>query len=414
MKFDDPSLLTAYLDDELSPAERSRVELALAANPRLQRELAEMARVRDALCELPAALPARSVASDVAEAIADLSPQTLRLETQTRVAMLWVAVGVIAASFVLAWSMQLIQLRDAGVRRGLMQRPREFAAAEKHLPANVPTAIPQTALASSDLPPETLPTPPMVYVTEADLRQKSTEEQLRSLLGRADVKRLVVTLDSLAPDRVEKIDGLLHMVPRSDPVHARISLAPGISYDTDHPGDAVVFAAVLDDTEFANLQQRLEQHVGKAGLNEAPTPPSTIALLTEAHDITFSEVLPSSTTLAVGESNSAIYGVRMRDGGELPADAAPDPNELLRARSAPGSPGLLVDDRPRGGRPAARRNSAADTARSGRVSPEVAPRNLDSVIRRLDAPGGRLLDGAPAEQSRSFVCLIWVRAEKSR
>lgn len=52
-------LLSAYLDDELSPAERARVEADLVSSPELRRELAELDATRSLLRALPPVSPLR-------------------------------------------------------------------------------------------------------------------------------------------------------------------------------------------------------------------------------------------------------------------------------------------------------------------------------------------------------------------
>src|SRR5262249_21163728 len=123
MKFDDPSLLSAHLDDELDPTDRRHVELALKANPRLEQELSELKSVRDTFSSLPVPEPPRSSFVGVMLGIAELDPQHSRLHRQTRLAMLWVSVGVIAACFLLAWSLQLLSIRQAFIRSGPMPPP---------------------------------------------------------------------------------------------------------------------------------------------------------------------------------------------------------------------------------------------------------------------------------------------------
>ncbi|MFN8035150.1 MAG: zf-HC2 domain-containing protein [Acidimicrobiia bacterium] len=60
-------LLDAYLDGELTPAERAEVETRLAASPALRAELREAAAVRDAV----RALPVLDLPPDVVAAVRD-------------------------------------------------------------------------------------------------------------------------------------------------------------------------------------------------------------------------------------------------------------------------------------------------------------------------------------------------------
>ncbi|WP_298402165.1 anti-sigma factor [uncultured Chloroflexus sp.] len=56
----DLELLSAYLDNELAPADRTALEQRLASEPRLRRELAELRATRDLLREQPWVTPPRS------------------------------------------------------------------------------------------------------------------------------------------------------------------------------------------------------------------------------------------------------------------------------------------------------------------------------------------------------------------
>src|SRR4051812_1388747 len=53
MKLDDESLLTAYLDGELAPDQRSSIESALLADPELADALRRLAEVRELLAGMP-------------------------------------------------------------------------------------------------------------------------------------------------------------------------------------------------------------------------------------------------------------------------------------------------------------------------------------------------------------------------
>src|SRR5262249_55490522 len=158
---------------------------------------------------------------------------------------LWVSVGVIAACFLLAWSLQLLSIRQAFIRSGPMPPPAIADNRDEERGETAPIHV------DSDLPLDSNPkladteTTGTVLDSEVDPDAQGEQQRLPFLLGRADVRRLVVVLDALRPEQLERIDVALHQVPRSDPFHARMSLGQGLAYDPRHPDDAVVFAVVL-------------------------------------------------------------------------------------------------------------------------------------------------------------------------
>src|SRR4051812_21215633 len=65
MTLDDESLLSAYLDGELDPDQRSSIEAALLADPELAEQLRRLAAVRELVAGLPRPAPTVDLAGAI-------------------------------------------------------------------------------------------------------------------------------------------------------------------------------------------------------------------------------------------------------------------------------------------------------------------------------------------------------------
>ncbi len=392
MTFDDPAILSAYLDGELGAAELRSVEAALRRNPRLAGELAELRRVRDTLSALPAAVPPRSCRQRVVFQLAALSRRNLRFQRQTRVAMLWVSLGVIAACFFMAWSLQVLQLSQSYIRNGPYWVPPSLSRAEP----------PAAELVGPPLSLATLSTDSDAYLAFApeelliEQGQAGLRNELRAFLDQGDARRLVVAVDALQPQTVDALDRIVNQTPRANARHARLALAPGVVFDPARPGAATVFALVLDDAELANLRERLGGLKGASVLAEEPAPLETVALLAEAAAVEFGRVDPTGTVIASGDT----------------ARPGPSHQLALRESSTIDISGLLPrDDRSlqSQGPPSALDERGGTEARRGRVSPEVVPLSLHEVLLRLERGRKLMTHDEPGHtEPARHVCLIWI------
>ena len=387
MKIDDDALLSAYVDGALDGPELQRVEAAIRTNPRIAREVDALRQTRDLLAGLPAPLPPRSCVPTVRFKLAEMSRRALRAQRQTRVAMLWVSVGVIAACFMLAWSLHLLHLSQSFRRSSPYWRASEIARIDP--PAAPTNSGPQPAEVALNEPSVELPSVEVPVPTPEAIARK----QLRDLLGLSVPVRLLVQLNDQAAGSIDELDRIIHEVPRANPLHARLSLPGRLVIDPVHPGSAVVYAVALDDFEFANLLERIRRATGVGSVEEADTTFATMALLAEATDLTFGEVGPSGS----------VIRPEQRPITHLTDSFAMLREDRASASSSPSAPRLTL------GPPSAltRRDSAGTP--TDRVSREVPTRELGQLLARLDRAGARILEDAPLpSQVERRLRLIWI------
>lgn len=398
MKFDDPALLSAYVDDELSAEERSLVDRAVLGSARLARQVEDLRALKAGLAGLPVPVAERSSVDDVTRRLA----RQTRQYNQTRVAMLWMSVGVIAACFVIAWSMHLLQMRQSYVGGGaVFQMPTvaqapaaDMAPAEAEGNSVAVDAAPavnvaETARAAAEAP------------DQAGLNLRDDlARRLRALLGQADAARLTVRLEGAGLEALKALDAALHRVPRSERFHARVSIEDGLALDPASRGETTVFAVALDDTEYANLRSAIAGIAGATIVDESPAAASLVALLAESSNVAFGEVEPSGSVShdrAHERQGFADRADGIRAGGRRER-LEPTPDGVREARG----PLVAWSTRSVGGRP----NGVVERA-AERVAPEVVPQALADVLTRLDRVDSLLR--APATKPPDVkVRLIWV------
>jgi hypothetical protein len=274
---------------------------------------------------------------------------------------------------------------------------------------DVPQPAPLVAAAeSADIDASSIPSPEVVLAVEP----VTAQSQLRDLLGRAEARRLAIKVSSLDSEEVRQLDRALHEVPRFEAMHARMGLLENLSVDAQAKGESLVYAVVLDDSEYANLVSRLERVPGMLlSKTDESVPPQTLALLAETNNVSFFEVMTSGTVVDVEALNNESLGKRDRESYSEPTKRNSNDEPSFASKSTPGpfsSDGIRGASKSRFGR--------REWSRSGqvrdRVTPEVFYRDIAGLASRLDTPGFRLLDdGRTVTPANVFVCLIWVSAD---
>lgn len=140
----DLELLSAYLDNELAPADRTALEQRLASEPRLRRELAELGATRDLLREQPWVTPPRSFT--LTPDMAGMRPRRFALPS-----WLQPLSGLAALALVMLIGWQVLRLTSGASPAGqpqVMMAP-ETAPAAMDAPRIDPTEAAAPAAASA-------------------------------------------------------------------------------------------------------------------------------------------------------------------------------------------------------------------------------------------------------------------------
>lgn len=243
MTLDDESLLTGYLDDELDAAERQAVESALQSDPALAERLRELAATRDLLGGLRHPLCPVDLTSAVTSRV---ERARLTRLARRRALPILVSVGAIAASTV-----ALVFRMPGRGQHG--EIPRGPAGALVNVQVTPPAVGPSPAESTSPAREVVASTPTPAPVTPvpnaAPPAQDEDVARLRELLGRNDVRRVLIVTDVI--DAPKQLAQILGGTARKSADFARIYVHQGLAIDPEHPEQATVFAVVMDGPERA-------------------------------------------------------------------------------------------------------------------------------------------------------------------
>lgn len=279
MNLDDETLLSGYLDGELDPEQRARVESALAASPELTATLAELAAACGQVSGLSRPLAPRDLTANVLARVARDPRARLRRAVRVRPQLAWA--GLAAAASLAA--LLAVRPPDWGGGRSAGEAPSRI-----HAPRAVgdrPVASRETlateALAESKAVHEA--PEPVVAVASGKVADREGE-RVRALLDRPGVQRLVVMVDAITPEALRTVEDALEATPRIEPLQGRLHVGQGIVLDPSRPGEAVVYMVVLDENELTNLQAQLTRRL-KPGQVAVSTEPAEPAIVTQLADV---------------------------------------------------------------------------------------------------------------------------------
>jgi hypothetical protein len=261
MNLDDDSYLSAYLDDELDPADRLAIEWSIESSPALGEQLRSLCLARDSV----AGLDRPGIPCDLAPIVAArLASNRRKARRQSLGRPFQIALGLsgfsaIAASLIFALillnhSLHPTELPNIATNRQQVPANQPQVAVDPANPSPATAAQP-TELASKRPPllprAGTLPTPPTIdhpslvagLVDEA--KEQGNRKSMDRMLEREHVWRIVIVTDVFdGPDRVKQ---LIDQYARKTPEYARVKICQEIVLDSGHPEAAEVFAVPMDE-----------------------------------------------------------------------------------------------------------------------------------------------------------------------
>ncbi|QEH32851.1 hypothetical protein OJF2_13360 [Aquisphaera giovannonii] len=353
---DEEPLLSAYLDGELGDEEAGRVRSAIAGD----RGLAEAARGLRAVAELVAELP-RPPAPDLSAGILHAVRGRAARRRPARVAA-WIAGGIAAsaAALAVAWA-----LRPGPSPR--MPAPGPVLPTSPPAPA-VASSSPAGASPAAGPPrvgaPTAAPAPePATGVRDvaAIAEFPADRERLRELMDDPSLRRAFLITDRIGGQAESRVASLVEKAAHRD--FYKVTVSQGIVFDPEHPGQATVFAVVVDEAELDPLRRGLEGEFGPT-LEDIDLDPAVAMQLAD-----------------IGQVVS------------LPARGAGDvafPTEPMALRG------------PAGRRPTPEQERSSPAA--DLIVPGPAPSDRDA--RHARAAGGPAI---PPDRERRLVVLLWVR-----
>jgi hypothetical protein len=251
MNRDEETFLSAYLDGELPPEQRDRVDSALVSDSALAEHLRELTVVRDLVAGL--ARPALQV--DVASSVlARLENRTSFLSANSwgvRIAALTAAAATLLITTTIVVNRQLRLPGDFAPRPVVAVKPLDEAPihALSRDRESQPPVPPIVAKAST-------PTAPAPVSGGAG--------ELRKLLENPQLQKVFFVTDVLGGDADARIGEMIRNTPRRSPTFGRIVVNQGFVIDPAHGGEAIVFAVVMNENELLDFQKRLTLAFPKA------------------------------------------------------------------------------------------------------------------------------------------------------
>jgi hypothetical protein len=280
MNLDEETFLTAYLDGLLDPEQRLRVESALLSDPRLGEDLRALTAVRDLVSGLSRPSASHDVSASVVAAIdrrrglgwmGAIFREGTGSWSERAVALGSAAAALLAVAILgLRWSVPEPPVGppvpDALVRRAPEAEPGRTTTAPADGDRDEKLAdLGRAAVASREAEPE-----PAATALDHDERQRDSDRVLK-LLDSPNLHKVLLVID-VGGGADRKVGELLEKDPRRNSTFGRFTVSQGIVIDPDHPGEATVFAVVMDDVELRRFQDGLEKSFPEAVIEAEPRP----------------------------------------------------------------------------------------------------------------------------------------------
>jgi hypothetical protein len=385
MNADEENLIHAYFDGELPPAERPTAESLLVSDPHSAEVFLELGGVRDLIAGLSRPPCPGDLSASVLAVIGPRRGPGLSTPVRSGWPVRVLATISTAAAVFTAFASVTHHPGDAPGRPPTPHRIAGLATPPGVTPAPAPAPgrgaepAPRSSLADSRSRPASPASGPG---GEDDER-----ERVRGLLDNPNLTKVFLLTDVLGGDAGGRVGKMLEKTPRRNPGFGRITLSQGIVFDREHPGEATVFAVVMDDDELRQFRADLAGAF-PAGVKETESTPSLVTQLGDVGQVAVlngtpvGELIESDVpTRALRSEPAKNHAEGSRLVAEAPAfEAPPDADEGRRSIV-----GVASADRRDGSPPAER------------VEPQPADR---------ERPGSRRSGPAPS------VVLVWVSARR--
>lgn len=284
MNLDDESLLSAYLDDELDPLDRLAVESSMASDPSLSENLAKLRALRNLVSGLSRPR-SPGIADEVLGRISGVCARP-RPWQRARRPLARAAIGLAAFA---AGILVLLLLPYWLVRRPHqpLSRRGERSTIAAANPVETPAPGPGPSLAVNlavDSPsadqPHPVPGPALGGAFRADSRDSGGPDLLRAraLLDDPSLRHVFLVTDVIEEPAREQLSAVLGQTTRLD--YFRFTVSQGIVIDPEHPGEATVFAIVLEDRHLDWFRDRLKKEFGDH-VEEREVEPEVVSQLSE-------------------------------------------------------------------------------------------------------------------------------------
>lgn len=250
MKLNEETFLSAYLDGDLDAGQRRRVESTLLSDARLSDDLRDLTAVRDLIAGLGRPSPP-----------VDVSDPVMATIRRRRDAALWSArvVALVSAAAALV-AVASLGLGEHGPDVARRPAPAGSGPAGKLLTRVADERAPIRLVSAYEPAPGARSTAP----SREERRRDREQLQVRNLLESPNLRKVLIVTDVIGGDASRQVGELIEKTPRRSATYGRLTVSQGILIDPEHPGEATVFAVVLDDHELAQFRAKLDESFPKA------------------------------------------------------------------------------------------------------------------------------------------------------
>ena len=402
MNVEDEEILSAYLDGELEPDERQRIDERLLSDPALAERVRQLSAVR----ELVASLSRPALGTDLSPALlarisAQASPQAQGRRRLWRV-LEGLAVAASVAGIV-AFGFNARPGHEPGADRVARVQPVGPATPG-------PIANPSTPRADGSETEREPSAPPAASVSVAAAGDAAELGREREALGIRDLVdspylRRVIVVDAVGGQPFKQVDSLIQKTPRIDPYYARFTISQGIVIDPRHPNTVTVYALVMDDKELKQLEGKLLGAFPGAVQDTVPDP-AAVTMLADIDTVTIHSGTRASDLVSPPENSSVLTALLAESKPKSKAERfSPVPEEFDNVPVRP------VDPLP----PLSYDPAVATTTPEREMSAPPATPSPGSNTRR-DDPAALVASALPEPRTRerlargkASIVLVWVK-----
>jgi len=336
MNADDESLLSAYLDGQLDPFERQVAEAAIFSDPALADKLRGLRSVSNLVSTLSRA-SSPDVSGQVMRRVADLVlvprpwSRVRRALPRSALGLATTAAAALLILLISRWSAKPPDGRAVAPRGTPSITAANRDSSKKSAPdaaisvaGGAPSSgefrsAPELSTASIGKPdrPETL----------RDSRHHEAP-QARGLLDDPSLRQVFMVTDVIDDPSWEQLTTVLKQSTRHD--YYRITVSQGIVIDPKHPGEATVFALVLEDSQLDTFRARLKKVLSDR-VEEHQVEPAVVAQLADIGQILAIQpdpvgdvIIPDSPRMAQLRDEPTLEQERSRPGVERSFPGRPE------------------------------------------------------------------------------------------
>jgi hypothetical protein len=290
MNLDDESLLSAYLDDQLDPADRLAIEWSIETNPPLAEQYRSLVQARAAVSGLSRPMIPRDLAAGLgARLLANRRRERLRkLAGPARVLAAFSGLSAVAASLIFALIWLNHSLHETVQTAQILPQPVEqdrthLLIAESVIPKFV--GPPKLASKAPPSPPVLVAREPAISktVTLNETRELDARRVIAGMLEQPHVRRIRIVTDVV--DASDKVKNLIHKDGRLNPEFGRITICQDIVIDPEMADAVEVFAVPMDERDRRAFVGQLARSFPDLVEETEETRPELVTQLTEVGQV---------------------------------------------------------------------------------------------------------------------------------